>query len=112
MLEHTEHLAGQVVFWDAIAVIEPCLGSPANIQGGLNVRLDPVEYLRELIPIIHLLEGHLLDGRAGDDQTVEFLAAHIVEGQVVMQQVVGIGIFGIMCGSVKQRDFHLERRVG
>ena len=65
-------------------MIESRLGAPAEIQGGKGVRCGPVQLRRQLGPVIDVLEGNLLDRRAGDDQAVVIVVLDIVEGIVIL----------------------------
>ena len=112
MLEDAEHLVRQVIFGNAVVVIQSRLSAPANIKRGLGVRLRPIHDLREFLPIIHFLERHLLHGRAGDDETVEFFVLDLIEGGVVIQQMFRVCVLGFVGGGVQECDLHLKRRVG
>src|ERR671919_715040 len=49
VLIDAEHLVGEVILWDSIAVIESSLRSPANIKRGLNIRLCPIHDVGQFI---------------------------------------------------------------
>src|SRR5271157_388370 len=111
MLKDTEHLARQIILWNAVAMIEPRLRPPANVKSRLNIRLSPIHDVSQFIPVVHFLERHLLYRRACDDEAVEFFTVERVEGDVMIEQMFGIDVLGIIRCRVKKRDIHLQRRI-
>src|SRR3546814_18475805 len=73
--EHAEALLRELVLGDAMEVVERRLGAPAEREEPVHVGLRPVEYASQLVPVHDLLEGKLLNRRAGDDEAVELLLA-------------------------------------
>jgi hypothetical protein len=111
MLKHTEHFLGQIVLWNPVTMKESCLRSPANMQGGLDIRFSPIQDVSQLIPVINFLEWHLFDRRACDDKTIELVAADRVERDVMIEQMLGICVFGVIRCRVNERDFNLQCRI-
>ena len=79
MVEDAEELLLQGHLGDAVVVVEPRLGPPADVEGRVDMAFGPLHDLAELLPVLHLLEGQVLHRRAGDDEAVEVPAAHVVE---------------------------------
>ena len=94
-----------------VEIVDHRHATPAYAKGGLNAGLGPFKDLFQLVPIGHLFEREVFDGRACDDQTVEFLAAglHLLEGAVKLGHVFGSGIAGLVFGHPDQRQFDLNR---
>ena len=68
--EYAKDLLVKLMLVDAVVVIEACLCAPADMQGAVDVGLAPLHYFDELVPILDLLKGHMLNGCAGDDEAV------------------------------------------
>ena len=109
VLENPEHFAGKLILWDSIAMVKSRLCAPANVECTKNVRIRPIHDIDEFGPIIHFFKGKQFHRRAGDDETVEFLTAHLRKRFVMIDQVLLRDILGCMRGGVEQGDFHLER---
>ena len=73
--------------------------------------LGPVQDVGQFRPVIHFFEGQQFHRRAGDDEAVELLAAHLGEGFVVGDQVFGGDVLRLVRGGVQQGHFHLQRGV-
>ena len=87
MLEDAEHLLVQQLLADAVVVIKPRLRTPADVEGGVDIRLAEVHDLAQLRPVVHLLEVDLLHRCAGDDHAVVAVILHLVEGLVERLEV-------------------------
>ena len=87
--EDPEHLFRQGIFGDAVVVVESGLCAPANVEHGKHVVFGPVQDIGQFGPIVHFFEGQQFHRRAGDDEAVELLAAHLREGFVMGDQVFG-----------------------
>ena len=92
MLENAEQLFIQRIFFDAVMIVKSRLSAPANVESAGNVGLAPLHYLAQLFPVFNLLELHLLNGRARDDQSVKLSVLDLVEGLVKRQHVLGGGV--------------------
>ena len=101
----------QGVLGDAVVVIQPSLGAPADVQHRVDVLLAPLHNLAHLVPVVHLLKGELLHRRAGDDKAVELLVLHVGEGLIKGVEMVGAGVLAHMGGGVEQLHVHLQRGV-
>ena len=71
----------------------------------------PFHDFRQFLPVIHLLEGHVLHRRSGNDHTVEFPVFQFVKGLVESQQMLLWGVFRLMSGEHHQFQMHLKGRV-
>ena len=74
--------------------------------------LRPVEDAGQFVPIGDVLELQVFDGRAGDDEPVEFLARgrDVGEGTVEGLHVLGGGVLRLVAGHPDQRQLDLKRR--
>lgn len=63
-------------------IVHSGLSSPANMERAVNVALAPLHDLAQFRPIVHVLEGQVLDRSASDDHSVEELVSDRVEGLV------------------------------
>ena len=77
----------------------------------MDVRLRPVHDARELIPVIDVVEIEQLDGRARDDEAVEVLIFHVVEGDVERFQVLFGDVFRDVALRAEELHLDLQRRV-
>src|SRR4030043_1509177 len=84
VFKDAEHLFREVIFWDSVTMIESGLCSPANIERRLYMHLSPVEYLGELVPVIHFFKMRLFYRGARDDKPIEFFIADIINGEIVI----------------------------
>ena len=73
MGKHAEEFLLQRDLLDAVMIIQPRLGAPADVEGGMNVFLAPFHDGAELLPVFHLFKGKMLHRCAGDDHAVEVL---------------------------------------
>ena len=56
MIEHAENLLGQLVFGNAVVIVDAGLRAPADMERGVHVRSRPRHDAGELIPIVHVFE--------------------------------------------------------
>ena len=110
--EDAEELARQVLLGDAIEVVEASERAPAQVHRREDVLLGPVDDLAELLPVVHVLKGHLLHGRTGDDEAVIVLVAEAVEGVVELHQMVLRDVRGRVGRDAHEVAAHLQRRLG
>ena len=92
LTEDAEHLLRKQVLLYSVVMIQTCLSRPADIHRRCNVRATPVEYLRDLVPVVHLLKLHVLHRRTRDYHTVEFLVLQFVEIAVEHHHVLYRGV--------------------
>ena len=109
--EHAKELGGQLSLGNVVQVIEACEGSPAQIHGGEDVFLRPVDDLAELIPVVYLLEGQLFYGRTRDDHAVVVFALEAVEGVVELNKVVLGYVGGLMGRDAHEVAIYLQGRL-
>ena len=112
MGEHPEHLLRQVHLAHAEVVVQPGQRAPAQVDCRIDVLLAVVHDRAELVPVIDLLVVHILHRRAGDDEPVEPLVAHLVKGFVKRLHVFGRGMGGAVGGRLQKGQLHLQRAVG
>ena len=72
--------------------------------------LGPVHDLTQLVPIGDLLERQMLDRGAGDDQPVEFLIPHLLEGAVEGFHMGGGGVACLVFRHADQMQVDLQWR--
>ena len=107
--EDPEQLAPQLFLGDAVQVPEPGERAPAQVHGGEHVLLAPVDNATELVPVVDLLERHLLHGRAGDDEAVVVVGLELVKRLVELHEVVLGGVFGLVARDAHEVAAHLQR---
>ena len=74
--------------------------------------LGPVDDLAQLVPVVDLLERHLLDRRAGDDQAVVVVVPEVLERVVELDQVILGDVLRLVGRDAHEVDVHLQRRLG
>ena len=72
----------------------------------------PVKDFGEIVPVVHLVEIHLLDRRSGDDKSVVVFVFYVVETLVEHIDMLLWGVFRLMTVDIKQIEFDLQRAVG
>ena len=112
VLEHAEHLGRQQLLADAVVVVQARLRTPADMQGGIDVRLAEIHDLAQLRPVIHLLKVHGLHRSAGDDHAVVAVMLHLVKGLIKGLQMGRGDVRCLMAHRLQQGHVHLQRRVG
>ncbi len=82
MPEYAKELFRQQHLLNSIVVIQRRLGTPADMQGAVDMGLAPLHDAAQLVPIPHLLKFQLLHRCAGDDKAVEILLLNFFEAAV------------------------------
>ncbi len=107
--EHAEDLLRIVLLAHMVAVVQRAHGAPAQIHGGEHVGGGPIEDLLELVPIIDLFEGQVLDRRARHHKAVVVVVLERVEGLIELEQMVRAHVRRLMRGGLHEIDLHLQR---
>ena len=110
MAETAKGLGRKDVFSDPVEIVDHRHPAPADAKGRMDMALRPVEHLRKLVPIGHLLEGQVFDRGAGDDEPVELFLAHLGKGAVELGHMLGGGVARLVRGHADQRQLDLQRR--
>ena len=71
-----------LIFRNSVMIIQARLCSPADMQSRMHMGLAPLHDGCQLIPVVHLLEFHVLHRRSGDDHAIEFPAADFIKGNI------------------------------
>ena len=109
--EDAEEFFVQGVLFHAEVVVKPRLRAPADVEGGVDVRLRPFHDLAKFVPVLHLLKLEVFHRRAGDDEAVEALVFYVLEGLVEGEQVFGADVFRLVGAGVQKGKLHLQGRV-
>ena len=112
MLVHARKLGRQLVLVDAVMMVEPRLGAPANVQRRMHVLHRPVHDALELGPVVHILEIELLNGRARDNQTIEVLMLDLFKRAIERLQMVFGHVRRLVARRAQQLNLDLQRGVG
>lgn len=62
VLVNTEEFPWKDSLFHPIVPIQPCLGGPAEMEGGEHMTVGPVEKFQHFRPVIHFLIGHFSTG--------------------------------------------------
>ena len=81
--QRLEELGRQETLFDAIVVIQGCLGPPAKVERREGMCLGPFKVSLHFRPVVDRLEGNLFDRGAGDDETVVVVILDFIEDVVV-----------------------------
>ena len=92
-------------------VVQARLSTPADMQGGIDVRLAEIHDLAQLRPVIHLLKVHGLHRSAGDDHAVVAVMLHLVEGLIKGLQMGRRNVRCLMAHRLQQGHVHLQRGI-
>ena len=107
----TGELFREQALLDAIMIVEPGLRAPADVEGREDMGLGPLHDFRKLRPVLHLLERKLLDRRTGDNQTVEVLLLHLIQGHIEFIEMRGVGMLRLVGRHGHKGDLCLNREV-
>ena len=110
--EHAEKLAGQRHLVHAVVEVQACQGTPADVQRGVDVGVAPLHDLDKLVPVVDVLEVHLLHGGTGNDERVVAAVAKRLEGVVELDEVVVGGVLALVARHAHEVHVHLQRRLG
>ena len=110
--EHTEDLLGQIHLMHAIPLVQRTHRAPAQVHGGKHVRGRPIENPLELLPVIDLLERHMLHRGARHHKTVVIVVLQRVKRLVELHQVIGRHMRRLVGGGLHEVDLHLQRALG
>ena len=99
--EDAEQLLGQGVLGNAVVVIETCLGTPADMQSGMDVGFGPFHDFAQLTPVVHVGEIQILHRSAGDDHAVILPVPDLVKGGIEGREMIGVGVLGDVAGGVR-----------
>ena len=81
---------------DAVMIIQSCLSTPANVEGGMDMGLAPLHDLAEFLPVVHIFKFHQFHRRTGDHHTVKFPILQFLKALVEGQQMLLSHIFGLV----------------
>ena len=112
MLKNAGQLVGQGTLLHTIMVVQPRLGSPADVEGGVDMGTGPVHDLAKLPPVVHLLKLQVFHRSAGDNHAVELLVLYLIEGGVEGLQVGHVRVLGGVALGLEQMYIDLEGRIG
>ena len=111
MFENAEHLLAQCILGHTVMMVQTGLRGPAYIERRGDMGTCPVKYLRYFVPIIHLLEIHLLYRRTGNDHTVVLIVPHLVEVGIKCLHVFYRRVLRSVALYLHKRYLHLKRSV-
>ena len=83
VFKDTEELGRQEPLFDAIVVIQGCLGAQAEVERREGMCLSPLKVCLHFRPVVDRLEGNLFDWGAGNDETVIVIILDFIEDVVV-----------------------------
>src|SRR5258706_7710116 len=110
MLKDPKGLGGQILLGHAMKMENRRLRRPADGEAPMDMGLRPIEDAAQLVPIGYVLEGQALDGRRGDDETLEALGTDFLPGTVKGSHMVRRRIARDVTGDPNERQFDLKRR--
>ena len=87
VLVHAEELFRQDFLLYPVIPVEPCLGCPAEMEGGEDVGISPFEIFQHFRPVFHFFIGHFFHRCPGDDESVIFPVFDFIKGQVIFFQI-------------------------
>jgi hypothetical protein len=96
MGEDAEDLFIHGIFGDPEMIIKAGLGTPADVEGAVDMGLGPFHHLAEFVPVFYLFEVHQFHGSSGDDHTIVILILDLIKSIVESNQVLHRCILGMM----------------
>ena len=107
VVENAEELFLQGVLGHPVVVVQPRLGPPADVHGGVDVGFGPVHDPAQLFPVVHLFKVQVFHRSTGNHQTVIILVLDLIKGGVEGVQVAGVYVLGIVAHRLKQIHLNL-----
>src|SRR4051812_25814090 len=110
MRKDAELLLSQYALLQSMKMEQRRLRSPADGKAAMHIALCPVEDRPQFRQIEHIAIIEPLDRRAGDDEAIEMLLAHIAPGTVESRHMISRCIAGNMVRDPHQCQLDLQRR--
>ncbi len=111
-LEDTKLLRLQLIFGDAIEMVERSHSTPTEVERALDIAAGPIEDAVDFPPIVYILIGNGLNGGSGDDHAIELMLHQQLRILVEHHHVLHGGILRRMALELHEIDLHLQRGVG
>ncbi len=112
MLVNAGQLGFQHVLFNAEMVVQTGKRAPADVHGGMDVRLGPFHDFCQLRPVVDVLKRHLLHRSAGNNEAVIARIADVIKRLIEFEQMVRRRVGRLVGRGLNQVDFNLNRRVG
>ncbi len=112
MRKDPEQLFVQLMLGNAVMIVQPRLGSPADVECRVHMGAAPLHDFTELRPVLHLLEVHVLHRSPGDDHAIEIPVLDVLERGIKPQHVFLRGVLRFMTRRLHEFELHLQRGVG
>ena len=93
-------------------VVEPRISAPAEIEGTVNMAFGPFHNPADFVPVGNALAGNIVQGSPCDDHAVVPFVFDLVKGIVKLGHMAGIGMGGLIAGSLQEFHLNLQGRVG
>ena len=98
-------------FFSPVVVVESCLCSPAQINGGGNMGVCPVHDFYQFLPVVYLFEFHLLYRSTCDDHSIIFVIFQFRKCLIKFIQMTHRCILRFMALYCHKGDIYLQRCV-
>ena len=102
----------QHIFLKPVVIIDPCLGTTADMESRGHMGSGPFHDLAKLRPVIHVFIFQLLHRRSGDDQPVKMAIPEFLESIIKLHQVRGCNIDRAVHACPHKSDIELKRGIG
>lgn len=111
LLEDAEELRAEGLLGDAVEVPQRAERSPAQEHRGEHVGLRPVHDTAELVPVVDVLELHLLHRGARDDEPVVVVVLEHIKSVVELHEMVRRDVRRLVGAHAHEIAAHLQRRL-
>ena len=98
-----------IVLLDMVMIIEPCISTPADMKGRVDVGFAPLHNLHQFRPILYFLEIVVLHRSAGNNKTVITLIFDLVKGCIEGVQVFRRRVAGTIRTGIEKIHIYLDR---
>ena len=112
MPKKAEHFLIQRSLFQSVKMIKTGLCRPAQENSRGYMFCSPVHDLCKLLPVIHLLEFHLLYRCSGNDHSIVFITFKFRKSLVKFIQMTHRSILGLMALHCHKSHIYLQRSVG
>ena len=110
MPEYAKRLLVHAIAARLVEMVQCGLCAPADEHGVVHISAGPRHDLEHFLPVPHLFERDIGNGRAGDDEAVELALLHLFPGLVEAVEIFFRGVLGLVLGDAHETEIDLKRR--
>ncbi len=106
-----EQLCRKGLLGNAVVIVQPSLGAPADVERGMHMIRGPLHNVTEFRPVIDFFKGQMLHRRTRDDASVKIAVPDFIKRFIEGMQVLGRRIDAGVCFRSHQFQVNLQGSV-